>query len=347
MVLDSEVKHRKIGFVQKKVKEMSVKHEVLYLSRRDLEEVALTTTEILEVVEDVFRQKGRGHFEMPPKLGIHPFADGSIHAMPAWLPSHSAVGCKWVSGYAGNAERGLPHLSGLLILNDPTTGLPISIMDCTWITAKRTGAATTVAAKYLAKESASTVAVIGCGVQGRSNFEALVESLPNITSVRPFDTVHEKTHRFASEAKMRWGVEAYPAKSPRDALKSADIVVTATPMVKNRAPVIRRTWLEEGCFYAPLDFDSCWAGAALKSIEKFCTDDIPQLVHCQREGFFKEIPHIYAELGEIVCGSKPGRENDLETIMAMNLGIGLEDVATGIRVYNLAIKKRVGTWLPL
>src|SRR5260370_7890576 len=98
---------------------------------------------------------------------------------------------KWVGGYRENSKRGLPYVTGLLILNDPETGVPIALMDCTWITAQRTGAATAVAARYLAGSESSSVGILGCGVQGRSNLEAL-------KVLFPFQTLyayHKPPHR--------------------------------------------------------------------------------------------------------------------------------------------------------
>ena len=124
---------------------------VLYLSREAVEKLDLKMAEIVNVVEAAFKDKGQGKVEMPPKPGIHTRPDAFIHAMPAFLKSSEAAGMKWISGYPQNMERGMPYISGLMILNDPETGFPISVMDATWLTAMRTGAATAVAAKYLAR----------------------------------------------------------------------------------------------------------------------------------------------------------------------------------------------------
>ncbi|HXI04634.1 MAG TPA: hypothetical protein VNI57_15775, partial [Candidatus Saccharimonadales bacterium] len=128
--------------------------EILYLSRADVEAAAVGMPEIIERVEAAFREKGEGRAEMPPKPGIHPGAPGEdnfIHAMPALLPRMGAAGIKWVSGFPGNRDRGLPYITGLLILNDPETGLPRAVIDASWITAMRTAAATAVAARHLAR----------------------------------------------------------------------------------------------------------------------------------------------------------------------------------------------------
>ncbi|RKY60680.1 MAG: ornithine cyclodeaminase family protein, partial [Candidatus Latescibacterota bacterium] len=110
-------------------------YKLLYLSRADVEAVGLPMRRVIELLEDAFREKGMGRVEMPPKPGVHPRPDAFIHAMPAYIPATGAVGVKWVSGYPENTKRGLPYISGLIVLNDPDTGLPCCVMDATWVTA--------------------------------------------------------------------------------------------------------------------------------------------------------------------------------------------------------------------
>ena len=118
-------------------------NKLLYLSQDEVTNVGLTMSEIIEALEVAFMEKGKGRTEMPPKPGIHPGGgDNFIHAMPAYIPALKAAGVKWVSGFPENYNLGLPYITGLLILNDPETGLPVAVMDCVWITAMRTGAAT-------------------------------------------------------------------------------------------------------------------------------------------------------------------------------------------------------------
>ena len=114
---------------------------LLYLSRKTWS-LNIPMSDIIDALNKMFREKGEGRVEMPPKPGIHTRADAFIHAMPAYIPSMNAAGVKWISGYPENQKKKLPYISGLLILNDPDTGLPIAVMDATWITARRTGAAT-------------------------------------------------------------------------------------------------------------------------------------------------------------------------------------------------------------
>jgi ornithine cyclodeaminase/alanine dehydrogenase len=169
---------------------------VLYLSRAEIEKLKISMVEVIEVVEMAFREKADGKVEAPPKPGVHPQKDAFIHAMPAYMPKMRVAGVKWVSGFPENPKRGLPYISGLLILNDVETGFPICVMDCTWVTAKRTGAATAIAAKYLAREDSKTFGILGCGVQGRSNLEALMTVCKDLEEVRAYDVNAENMRRY-------------------------------------------------------------------------------------------------------------------------------------------------------
>lgn len=319
---------------------------LLYLSREDVEAVDLSMADIIAALEEMFREKGQGKVEMPPKPGIHTRPDAFIHAMPAYIPSLDAAGMKWVSGYPGNQARGLPYITGLLVLNDPLTGIPLAVMDATWITAMRTGAATALAARYLARPESSTLAVLGCGVQGRSNTHALA-ALFDLKKVRAFDPRPERTGAYASDIRDQLGLEVEAAADPRAAMRGADLVVTAGPMLKNPDPAIAADWLEPGGFASAVDFDSYWQGAALEQADKIATDDLAQMEYYRGEGYFGQTPAAYADMGELAAGLKPAREREEERIIAMNLGIALEDMATAIRVYRAAVELGIGTRLPL
>ena len=320
--------------------------ELLYLSQSDVAAVGLTMAEIIAALERMFREKGEGRVEMPPKIGIHPAPDAFIHAMPASIPAQRAAGIKWVGGYPENSKRGLPYISGLLILNDFETGIPLALMDATWITAKRTGAATALSAKYLARPDSATVGILGCGVQGRSNLEALKVLFP-LKKIFAYDTHADRSARYAQEMSSQLGIEAIPVTDPKQAVVNSDIVVTAGPILRKPHATIQRGWLREGAFASLVDFDSYWHPDALYEADKFCTDDVPQLHHYRDLGYFQNIPPIHADLGELVTGRKAGREKPEERTIACNLGLALDDMATGPLIYQRALEKGIGSWLPL
>ncbi|MFX0054618.1 MAG: ornithine cyclodeaminase family protein [Candidatus Hermodarchaeota archaeon] len=322
-------------------------NRLLYLSQADVIATGLTMSEIVDGLEVAFREKGKGRVEMPPKPGIHPGdGDNFIHAMPAYIPALKSAGMKWVSGFPENEKRGLPYISGLLILNDSDTGLPISVMDCIWITAMRTGAATAISAKYLARNDSSSVGVLGCGVQGRSNVEALAVGFP-LEKVMAYDISKNSAKLYAKEIRDRFGLEVELVDNPKQAVTGCDIIVTAGPILKKPHATIKAGWMDEGAFASLVDFDSYWHPDALCESSKFCTDDTAQLRHYQEIGYFQNIPPVHADLGELVAGVKSGRQTREEKNMTANLGLALDDMAVAPLIYHRAIEQGIGTWLTL
>jgi ornithine cyclodeaminase/alanine dehydrogenase-like protein (mu-crystallin family) len=321
-------------------------HKLLYLSRADVESVGVTMAEIIDALAIAFHEHGLGHAEMPPKPGVHSQPDAFIHAMPAYIPALHAIGMKWVSGYPANQDRGLPYITGLLILNDDETGMPLAVMDCTWITGMRTGAATALAARYLARPESATVGILGCGLQGRTNLEALHTLFP-IKRVLAYDRRPESAAHYALELRERFGLDVTVVAEPQQAVTGCDMVVTAGPILKHPHATIKQGWLDAGGFASLVDYDSYWDGPALQEVDKFCTDDIPQLEYYRSAGYFQSIPPIHASLGQLVTGQKPGRQSSTERTIACNLGLALDDMATAPLVYRRAVERGVGTWLPL
>ncbi|MGO8913051.1 MAG: ornithine cyclodeaminase family protein [Bradyrhizobium sp.] len=320
--------------------------ELLYLSQSDVASCGLAMPKVIGAIESMFREKGEGRVEIPPKIGVHTMPDAFIHAMPAFIPVQKAVGVKWVGGYPANSQRSLPYITGLVILNDPETGVPISIMDCTWITAQRTGAATAVAAKYLARTDSTTAGILGCGVQGRSNLEALKTLFP-LKKVFAYDTHSDQAVRYAQQMSKQLEVEVVAVADPKQAVVHSDIVVTTGPILRKPHATIQPGWLAKGAFASLVDFDSYWHAAALHEADKFTTDDVLQLHYYRDMGYFQNIPPIYADLGELVTARKPGRQLPGERTIACNLGLALDDIAVAPLVYARAMELRIGTWLQL
>lgn len=321
-------------------------NQVLYLSRADVEAVDLPMKTIIDLLEKAFVDKGRGSVEMPPKPGIHTMPDAFIHAMPAYIPAMRSAGIKWVGGYPENHKRGLPYITGLLILNDVETGIPYAVMDCTWITAKRTGAASALSAKYLARPQSEVVGILACGVQGRTNLEALACLFP-IKRVYAYDILPEAQEKYIAEMQAKFDFEIIGVKEPRQAVVESDLVVTSGPILKHPTPTIEKDWLRPGAFGSAVDFDSYWTGAALSQMDRIATDDHAQFQYYKSVGYFQQTPDPYADLGELAAGLKPGRQSDDERTLAMNLGLAMDDMAVAPEIYRQAKAKGLGTWLPL
>jgi len=321
-------------------------NELLYLSRADVEKVNLNMQTIIHLLEQAFMEKGHGKVEMPPKPGIHTMPDAFIHAMPAYIPAMKSAGIKWVSGYPENFKRGLPYITGLLILNDPETGIPTAVMDCTWITAQRTGAATALSAKYLARPESESAGILACGVQGRTNLEALA-SLFKIKKVYAYDVLPEVQERYICEMSEKLGLEVIGVKEPKQAVMEADLIVTSGPILKHPTPTIEKDWLKPGTFASAVDFDSYFSGAAMAQMDRLSTDDHAQFQYYKSVGYFQQTPAPYADLGEIVAGLKPGRQSPEERTLALNLGLALDDMAVAPTIFSIAREKGLGTVLPL
>jgi ornithine cyclodeaminase/alanine dehydrogenase-like protein (mu-crystallin family) len=318
----------------------------LYLSQADVAAVGLDMKTMIGLLETAFREKGNGRVEMPPKPGIHTQPDAFLHAMPAFIPAMRSAGIKWVGGYPENYTRDLPYITGLLVLNDVETGLPYAVMDCAWITAYRTAAASALSAKYLARPEGSRLGVLACGVQGRSHVEAFTTLFP-IARVYAYDTRREVQDRFVAEMQAQFGVEVVGVGQPRDAVVESDLVVTSGPILKHPSPTIEAGWLPPGGFASAVDFDSYWTAAALAEFDRVTTDDHAQFRYYKAAGYFQQTPDPCADLGEIVAGLKPGRERNDERTLAVNLGLALDDMAVAPEVYRRAREKGLGTWLPL
>ncbi|HKJ03706.1 MAG TPA: ornithine cyclodeaminase family protein [Longimicrobiales bacterium] len=317
-----------------------------YLSRADVVSLRLPMAEVIAAVEAAFAEKGNGTAEMPPKPGVHPGPDAFIHAMPAYLAEMGAAGLKWVSGFPRNAERGLPYIAGLFVLNDVDTGLPLAVMDCTWITGARTGAATAVAAKHLARPDSATAGILACGVQGRTNLEALA-CVFSLERVHAYDIDPDKASAYAAEMSGKLGLDVEVVSSPRDAVAEMDLVVTSGPILKHPSPTIQAGWLSPGAFASPVDFDSYWTPEAVAEVDRLATDDKAQMEYYRTVGYFAHTPTPYADLGELVTGRHPGRRSPDERTMSMNLGLAIEDVATARILYARALEAGVGVDLPL
>ncbi len=309
--------------------------EMLYLSQEDVLDLNMPLREVINLVEKGLDEHGRGRVENPPKPGIHSKANSFIHAMPAYYMDLGIGGLKWVSGYPDNRAIGLPQILGVMIVNDMETGVPTAIMDCRWITAVRTAAVSAITAKYCAREGAESLGVVGCGVQGRMTLLAFKEVLPDLGSVRVFDINPDAMKRYKNDLEDEAGVEITICKDVESAVKGQDMILTATQRLKE--PLIRDEWFKPGCLGFGLEASRAWYGDAILTADKFITDSWEQTIHFHEQGAFPDgLPELYAELGTIVCGDKPGRESEDERVLAINIGLALEDVILANRIYELA-----------
>ncbi len=311
--------------------------KVMWLSQEEILSLGISMATVIELTEAALAEHGRGRVENPPKPGIHPRPDTFIHAMPAYLQDSDIGGLKWVSGYPQNRARGLPQIIGLLVLNDVETGAPLCVMDATWITGVRTAAVSAVTARYCARPEATILGVVGAGVQGRYHLSALKEVLPGLRRVKVMDIDRAAAEAFRDELGPRYGVEVEVHERVEDVARGADVLLTATQRLQN--PLIREEWFEAGTLGLGLEASRAWYGQAILRADKFITDDWNQTRSFHAQGAFPDgLPAQYTELSTIVTGQNPGRENERERILAINIGLALEDMRLAAYIYELAVK---------
>jgi alanine dehydrogenase len=301
---------------------------LLFLSRAEVGELLPAVDEQLDLVEHTYRALAAGRVELPPKPGVHPRKDSFLHAMPAYLRDDDVVTLKWVAGYPANKERGLPYITGLIVVNDAETGLPLAIMDGAEITAARTAAASGVCVRHFAPEGWSRAAILGCGEQGIFHAR-LLRALNPEAVIRAWDPHRERIERLAefAEAAADW----------EEAVARAEVVVTAGPIIEDPSPPIRPEHLGERWLALPIDFDFYFGAEAVGAAGLFLADDVDQFEYYRELGHFRDWP---APLGNV--GEGLGREDVPERVLCCNLGIGALDAAFANVVLERAQAAGVG-----
>ena len=292
---------------------------------------------------------GLGNIEMPARVYLH-FDKGVLIAMPAYMKGLNAAGTKLVTVHPQNRKLyDLPAVIARIVLNSPENGVPLAIMDGTYITALRTGAAGATGIKYLSREDSKEVGVCGLGVQGRSQLMGLMEVRPNVMKVKVYDIIPEAKDAFVKEMKTRYpNVEFVAVDSPKEAAEGSDIVVTCTPSPK---PFIDGSWLKNGCHVSAIGADTGAKRELMTSViercDKLVVDFIPQafvtgdFARPKEEGVITE-EDIYAEMGEVVAGKKKGRTSPDEITLFKATGLAIQDVGTAHKVYQLAKERGIG-----
>lgn len=302
----------------------------------------LTMVDTIEAVEAAFRAHCQGQTQMPPKLYLN-FEKGDLRAMPAYIhtPQLEAAGIKSVTVHLHNKELGLPTVMAVILLVDPETGKTEAILDGTLITAMRTGAAGAVATKYLARKDAKTAAFIGCGRQARSLLEGLI-------AVRPFRTIQLYDWKLQNAQLFKnWALTKYPfltvlaCDSVEAACKNADVITTCTPTT---TPFLKRVYVAPGTHINAMGADAKGKEELFPEVllnAKVIVDDWAQASHSGEinvplDAALLDQDQIYAELGYVVAGKLPGRENDAEITVFDSTGLAIQDISTARLVYERA-----------
>jgi alanine dehydrogenase len=318
---------------------------VLWLSGDEMEKL-LEMGEVITAVEHAFREHGLERVQMPPKVYLY-FNEGDLRAMPAYIPPLDKAGVKIVNVHPGNPSRGLPTVMATYVLVSPETGAPLAIMNATYLTDARTGAAGAIAAKYLARKDSKTLGLIGAGRQAKTQLLAIAE-LFELERVLVASRTRRSAERFVAEMEKKLGIDII-ACEVREAC-NADIVTTTTPA---REPVVKDEWIGEGTHINAIGADAPGKQELDPKIlrrAKIVVDAWEQARHSgeinlplRNRLLFRE--DIYAELGEIVAGKKPGRESDEEITVFDSTGLAIQDVAAAALAYRIAVERGAGTEL--
>jgi len=334
---------------------MNSRVEFVYLSQEDVRATGIGMPEVMRSVERVLALHDEGKVNLPSKviLDLGERERGRINAMPAHIGGDIEIcGMKWIAGFPPNPVKfGIPRAHALIILNDSWTGVPLAIMDGTYISAMRTGAVTGVGAKYLANPDSEVVGIIGCGVQARTQIMALKAAIPSVKRLKGYDVRAEASKQFSKWACQELGIEAVPVGTAQEAVVDSDLVVTVTVADE---PIVKDSWLKKGSLFVHVGSYQEEEEAVILNADKVVVDlwhevlhrRTPLLAKLYNAGKIKE-EGIYANIGEIIRGKKPGRTNREERIFFSPLGLGSEDVAVASFVYKEAKKMGLGVLLRL
>jgi alanine dehydrogenase len=285
----------------------------------------------IDLVERTYRSMAAGRVELPPKPGVHPREDAFIHAMPAYLVDDDVASVKWVAGYPANKARGLPYISGLIVVNDAETGFPLSVMDAAEITAARTAAASGVCIRRFAPPSWHRAAIVGCGEQGRYH-SRVITALNSNAVIAAFDTHRDRIHA------LEGNVE--PAADVQHAVDGAEVIVTAVPIAEHPEPLIDSDWLGDRYLALPLDFDASFRPGPIADAGLFLSDDVAQFEYYRNLGHFHGWPEPHRSVGDAL-----GRKEKPKRVASCNLGVGALDAAFARAVLDRAREAGAGTLL--
>ncbi|HUU07373.1 MAG TPA: alanine dehydrogenase [Thermoplasmata archaeon] len=330
--------------------------KTLLLTGKQVKKI-LAMEDVLGAVEDAFKHKGLEKVQMPPKAYLfYEKFDGDLRTMPSYVEDMDVSAVKIVNVHPQNAKNyGMRTVMGLLVLIDPHTGAPLAIMDATHITDMRTGAASAIASKYLARPNPRVLGIIGAGNQARTQMLALITQYGRFDEVRIFDLYPEKAKTAARQFRRlyrdRIG-KVRSVSSAKDAVTGCDIVVTAT---SSRSPIVMDEWVGEGTHINCIGADAPGKQELDPRILKrarVIIDDWEQASHSgeinvplSKGELTKD--DVNDEIGRVVAGISPGRQSDTEITVFCSTGLAVQDCLTAKIVYEAASKENVGRFVQI
>jgi alanine dehydrogenase len=323
-----------------------------YLSGADVDALALDHAEIIEAVEGALAAQGREEAVLEPRVHLFPgpTVRGHFNVLRGATPG--LAGVKVVGDFVDNHLLGLPSELALLLLLDSGTGMPLAVIDATAITEMRTGAMTAIGAKYLARSDSRVLGHIGARGTANWNVRLVCHVLEGIEEIRVHSRRRESREAFVDRLRGELDREVTAVPSWRDCVAGADIVIEATRLTEPQ-PLLRTEWIKRGALVVPYGTVSAVELSLTDVMDKVVVDDWGQAgagplgalrAHVDSGRLTSE--NISAELAQIVCGARPGRERDDETILFWHRGLSITDIALGQTLLAKAAERGVGTSLP-
>lgn len=304
----------------------------------DLIKENLSVKEVIDRIEETYKWYAQGKIIMPSKLTLDMSGlnvPNWMNSMPAYIEPCDTVGIKWVGGFINNPKKGLPYIKAKILINDPQTGLMRALLFGDWISDIRTGAQTAVAAKYLAVEQPKIVTIIGCGVQGFSTLECLLETF-EFDEIRLCDLNQQNMKDFAEKLKQITTTPIKTFTENEKGVRDSDIIVTATTA---DAPLVKNEWVKEGALVSTIGSFQELDEKLVLGCDKIVVDQLGQ--HYHRGEFVKLFEsgklakeNVHGEITQIMSGKIKGREDNKERIVMSIVGMGCLDISIAAMLYE-------------
>ncbi|KKL04826.1 hypothetical protein LCGC14_2612190, partial [marine sediment metagenome] len=309
--------------------------------------------EAIRAVREAYIAFAKGRVKMPPVMHLDVSQyNGEVDIKSGYIEDLGLIGTKIASGFYENYKLGLPPGVAVIILMDLKTGIPVAIMDGTYVTAYRTGAAGAVAAKVLARKDSKIIGVVGAGTQARMQILALREVF-SLKEIKVWDINTTGRDRYVEEMSEQLKIQIEPVEDIKDAVIEADIIVTVTP---SRKALVMKEWIQEGVHINAIGADGPGKQELdpliVKRADKVVVDSLSQcriigeIQHALADGLIIE-DDIYAEIGQILIGEKKGRETNEEITLFDATGLAAQDIAAANIVFKQAKEKGIGRVMSL
>lgn len=319
---------------------------LLYLSRADVEALAIAPVALVDAVEACFRARVQGRARGTHKTTLYPGEGRLQQTMLATTEDPPFFAIKCVGLSPRNHARGLPHIGALLVLHDGTTGMPLAVMDATWLTAMRTAAMSGVAARRLARKDSAAIGFVACGAQAESHL-AIMRALFPLQRVVAYGRRAATAEALAAKARGL-GMESSVAAAPEQAVRDMDIVVTSVPAGADQKPELDPAWLSPGSFATMVDLGRSWKKEGLAALDVIATDDREQSTELGKAGKLAWGGAFAFDLGDLAA-MKAGaaRTANAQRTAFLFPGFALGDLAAAMLIHDRAKAHGRGTSLPL